>query len=98
MKEVLNRQKELNQINVTIENMLRQIKDPRTGKLLHMVVDLIPLLRAARRFRSARNLIAAGSDILADLLDISFLYSPIKRMRILFATRGCSQLRDSQRG
>ena len=91
MKEILNRQKELKQINVTIENMLRQIKDPRTGKLLHMVVDLIPLLRAARRFRSARNLIAAGSDILADLLDISFLYSPIKRMRILFATRGRSQ-------
>jgi len=45
-EEVLKLQNVLNQINITIENMLRRIKDPRTGKLLHMAAVLIPLLRA----------------------------------------------------
>jgi len=67
--------------------MLRQIKDPRTGKLLHMAAVLIPLLRAARLSLNARNTIAAIGDVLGDLLDISALYSPIKRARILLAER-----------
>ena len=84
-EEVLKLQNELNQINLTIENMLRQIKDPRTGKLLHMAADIIPLLRAARSFRSTRNIIAAVGDIIGDLLDISGLYSPLRRARNLLA-------------
>ncbi len=86
-EKVLRSQNELNQINITIENILRQIKDPRTGKLLHMAAVLIPLLRAARLSRNARNTIAAVGDILGDLLDISALYSPIQRARILLAER-----------
>ncbi len=84
-EEVLRSQNELNQINITIENMLRQIKNPRTGKLLHMAAVLIPLLRAARLSRNARNTIAAVGDLLGDLLDISALYSPIQRARTLLA-------------
>ncbi|GEM_PF-4776625 len=63
-EKVLKLQNELNQINLTIENMLRQIKDPRTGKLLHMAAVLIPLLRAARSSRSTRSIIAAVGDII----------------------------------
>ena len=84
-EQVLKRQKILNQINITIENMLRRIKDPRTGKLLHMAAVLIPLLRTARNARSAINVIRTVGDLLADLLDISALYSPIGRQRYLFA-------------
>jgi len=80
--KVLGSQNKLNQINVTIENMLRQINDPRTGKLLHMAASLIPLLRAARH---ARDIISVVGDLLGDLLDISALYSPIREQRILLA-------------
>ncbi|VAW03638.1 hypothetical protein MNBD_ALPHA01-2091 [hydrothermal vent metagenome] len=83
-EEVLKLQNVLNQINITIENMLRRIKDPRTGKLLHMAAVLIPLLRAARHARSTRKVIAVVGDLLGDLLDISDLYPPIRRARDLF--------------
>jgi len=45
--KVLGSQNKMNKINITIENMLRQVKDPRTGKILDMAASLIPLLRAA---------------------------------------------------
>jgi len=78
---VFSLQDDLNQINITIENILRGIKDSRTGHLLRMAADMIPLLRAARLARGTRNIIAAVGDILGDLLVISDLYAPIKKQK-----------------